>query len=152
MVKTWALRLLFAGAVLLLLATPWLLAQHDKQQAPQNLPSFESVVPPPLHAKGPQIVYKWQDDKGGWHYADRPPRNHVWKVITVSPDSNLMPAKPKKNKPAGSGVALQDAPPVVKAPGNRPDQDNPFGRLAQTRPRFSPPREGLARHHRLGLD
>ena len=150
--KTWVLRLLFAGAVLLLLATPWLLARYGKHQAPQDLPSFESVVPPPLHAKGPQIVYKWQDDKGGWHYADRPPRNHVWKVMTVSPDSNLMPAKPKKNKPAGSGVASEDAPPVVNVPGNRPDPGNPFGRLAQGQARFSGPRAGLVPRHRLGFD
>ncbi len=131
--KKWAIRLLFAGAVILLLATPWLLAKHNESRAAQDMPSFESVVPPPLHEKGPQVVYKWQDSKGVWHYADQPPANHAWKAITVAPGNNVMPTTPKKNEPVGSASAPQGAKPGVNGPADRPAQANPFTRVADRR-------------------
>jgi len=134
-VKKWAIRLLFAGAVTLLLATPWLLAKHNENRAAQDMPSFESVVPPPLHEKGPRVVYKWQDDKGVWHYADQPPANHAWKAITIAPGNSLAPAAPKKNEPVGSASAPLGATPGMSIPENRPVQINPFSRLAERRHR-----------------
>lgn len=46
----------------------------DPEQTPESttIPSFEALVPAPVTPPGPEIVFKWQDADGSWHYADQP--------------------------------------------------------------------------------
>lgn len=41
-------------------------------EANVDIPSFEGLVPSPIPTEGPDIVFKWQDSDGSWHYADTP--------------------------------------------------------------------------------
>ena len=54
-------------------------------QPDDTIPSFEALVPAPVVPDGPDIVFKWQDKDGGWHYADQPPAEGPWYTLTVDP-------------------------------------------------------------------
>lgn len=124
----WVPRLLLAGAVLTLVTTPWLVAKyHQSNTAAQALPSFESVVPPPLREPGPRVVYKWRDNKGVLHYADQPPSNHRWQAITLGPPGGADgAAKAKKNDPADSAAVPLSVEPPRHVRGNGLAPANPF--------------------------
>ncbi|WP_148861458.1 DUF4124 domain-containing protein [Marinobacter fonticola] len=58
-------------------------------------PSFEAVVPNPVPDDGPDIVFKWQDSEGSWHYADKPPSRGSWNALAVDPSSTRINAEPE---------------------------------------------------------
>lgn len=48
-----------------------------------EIPAFEGLVPSPIPTEGPEIVFKWQDSQGGWHYADSPPKTGRWNTLAI---------------------------------------------------------------------
>ena len=48
-----------------------------------EIPAFEGLVPSPIPTEGPEIVFKWQDSQGGWHYADSPPETGRWNTLAI---------------------------------------------------------------------
>lgn len=81
MIMKWLIRLSFPALGLLLvliffgLGDPHEVAAPDAGQAhPQeDIPAFEGMVPSPVPTEGPDIIFKWRDTEGNWHYADQPP-------------------------------------------------------------------------------
>lgn len=65
-----------------------------------TIPSFEAVVPAPVAPKGPDIVFKWQDDDGSWHYADQPPAEGPWYTLAIEPGQDAQPVTPESPDPA----------------------------------------------------
>jgi len=49
----------------------------------EQIPAFEGLVPSPIPTEGPEIVFKWQDNNGGWHYADSPPETGHWNALAI---------------------------------------------------------------------
>ncbi|GGY73597.1 DUF4124 domain-containing protein [Marinobacter zhanjiangensis] len=74
--------------------------QSPEQSESDTIPSFEAVVPAPVIPEGPEIVFKWQDEDGGWHYADQPPAEGPWYTLTVDPGPETRPATPDGPDPA----------------------------------------------------
>lgn len=50
---------------------------------PEEIPAFEGLVPSPIPTEGPEIVFKWQDTDGSWHYADSPPETGHWNALAI---------------------------------------------------------------------
>jgi len=80
MLMKWLIRLAFpALGVLLMLIFFGIDDPADTTPKPpsedfaREIPAFEGLVPSPITTEGPEIVFKWQDSDGGWHYADSPP-------------------------------------------------------------------------------
>lgn len=91
----WLIRLAFPALGLLLVLIffgindPETTSQPSQPtvEAAETMPSFEGLVPTPVPKDGPQIVFKWRDDDGGWHYADRPPEQGSWNALAVEPSA-----------------------------------------------------------------
>ncbi|MBS8241884.1 DUF4124 domain-containing protein [Marinobacter lipolyticus] len=96
MMMKWLIRLAFpALGVLLMLMFFGLNAPEPKvtdtapeAQAKEEIPAFEGLVPSPVPVEGPDIVFKWQDRDGNWHYADRPPENGPWNALAIERKDN----------------------------------------------------------------
>lgn len=58
-----------------------------EKPAKADIPSFEGLVPSPVAIDGPDIVFKWQDHDGSWHYADKPPENGSWNALAIERQS-----------------------------------------------------------------
>jgi hypothetical protein len=56
---------------------------HNNSTAVGDIPAFEGLVPSPIPTEGPEIVFKWQDHDGGWHYADSPPETGHWNALAI---------------------------------------------------------------------
>jgi hypothetical protein len=52
-------------------------------EANADIPAFEGLVPSPVPTEGPDIVFKWQDSDGSWHYADKPPEQGPWNALAI---------------------------------------------------------------------
>ncbi|SFM00939.1 DUF4124 domain-containing protein [Marinobacter zhejiangensis] len=92
MITRWLIRLAFpALGVLLLLISFGISEPEPVASAPESkpeggdMPAFEGMVPNPIPLEGPEIVFKWQDSDGGWHYADRPPTQGAWNALAIEP-------------------------------------------------------------------
>lgn len=57
--------------------------QTAEAEANVDIPSFEGLVPSPMPTEGPDIVFKWQDSDGNWHYADKPPAQGPWNALAI---------------------------------------------------------------------
>ncbi len=57
-------------------------------EANVDIPSFEGLVPSPVPTEGPDIVFKWQDSDGSWHYADKPPAQGPWNALAIERTDN----------------------------------------------------------------
>ncbi|MFO7994392.1 MAG: DUF4124 domain-containing protein [Marinobacter sp.] len=57
-------------------------------EANVDIPSFEGLVPSPVPTEGPDIVFKWQDRDGSWHYADTPPPQGSWNALAIERAEN----------------------------------------------------------------
>jgi hypothetical protein len=64
-----------------------------------KIPAFEELVPSPISTEGPEIIFRWQDHDGGWHYADLPPETGHWNALAIDradefkrPNANADPA------------------------------------------------------------
>jgi len=92
-IMKWLLRLAFPALGLLLVLIFFGINDPEGQaetsdQTPEiakTIPSFEGIVPTPVTEKGPDIVFKWRDDQGNWHYADKPPAQGAWNALAVEP-------------------------------------------------------------------
>ncbi|HKK57486.1 DUF4124 domain-containing protein [Marinobacter sp.] len=58
-------------------------SKGDSAAAPEEIPAFEGLVPSPIPTEGPEIVFKWQDTHGSWHYADSPPETGRWNALAI---------------------------------------------------------------------
>lgn len=68
-------------------------------EADADIPSFERLVPSPVPTEGPDIVFKWQDSDGSWHYADKPPAQGPWNALAIErTDSKTL--RPPNSDPA----------------------------------------------------
>ncbi|SDW95232.1 DUF4124 domain-containing protein [Marinobacter mobilis] len=92
MMTRWLIRLAFPalGVLLLLIFFGIREPEHvaietDAPGTASNIPAFEGMVPNPVPNDGPEIVFKWQDNDGGWHYADRPPAQGSWNALAIEP-------------------------------------------------------------------
>lgn len=87
MLRRWGFRLAFPALGLLIV----LMFIGIKEPVPENsanpepVTAFEAEVPAPVPDSGPDIVFKWQDTSGSWHYADKPPANGAWNALAVDP-------------------------------------------------------------------
>lgn len=106
MMMKWLIRLSFPALGLLLLLI--FFGLNDPEQASEpvaeetqpKIPAFEGLVPSPIPTDGPDIVFKWQDTEGNWHYADQPPDQGRWNTLAIE--------RTDKNRPA-SGVGNPDS-------------------------------------------
>ena len=73
-----------------------------------QLPAFEAEVPLPMVERGPKVAFKWQDERGAWHYADEPPAHAPSQAVTLGP------AAPLPDRPAD--VLLQDGASTIAKP------------------------------------
>ncbi|EMP54101.1 hypothetical protein MSNKSG1_16986 [Marinobacter santoriniensis NKSG1] len=98
MIMKWLIRLSFPALGLLLLLIffgindPQEVAAPVTQDDPQTdeIPAFEGLVPSPVPTDGPDIVFKWQDTEGNWHYADQPPSQGPWNTLAIErPEKSL---------------------------------------------------------------
>lgn len=92
MMTRWLIRLAFPalGVLLVLISFGIREPEHVVDGAandgePSDIPAFEGMVPNPVPLEGPEIVFKWQDNDGGWHYADRPPAQGAWNALAIEP-------------------------------------------------------------------
>lgn len=107
MLMKWLIRLAFPalGVLLLLiffgLGDPVDTAPTEKTKAStEEIPAFEGLVPSPIPTEGPDIVFKWQDNKGGWHYADSPPETGRWNALAIErADESTRPAASPDSEP-----------------------------------------------------
>lgn len=90
MLMKWVIRLAFpALGVLLMLIffgigdPAQTLPETSDSGKAEDIPAFEGLVPSPILTEGPEIVFKWQDSKGGWHYADSPPETGRWNALAI---------------------------------------------------------------------
>ncbi len=60
----------------------------------ENIPDFEGLVPPTVPTDGPDIVFKWQDRDGSWHYADSPPQSGHWNALAIERAEEPVRARP----------------------------------------------------------
>lgn len=96
MIMKWLIRISFPALGLLLLLIFFGLNEPEPASEPvaedteTEIPAFEGLVPSPVPTDGPDIVFKWQDTDGNWHYADQPPEQGPWNALAIErTDSNL---------------------------------------------------------------
>jgi hypothetical protein len=90
MMIKWLVRLAFPalGVLLLLvmfgLGTPERVTQSlAKETQSVEIPAFETLVPEPVVIDSPDIIFKWKDTNGNWHYADQPPPRGPWNTLAI---------------------------------------------------------------------
>ncbi|WP_372965037.1 DUF4124 domain-containing protein [Marinobacter sp.] len=89
MLMKWLIRLSFPALGLLLLlmffglGTPEQVTAPTPTQPAAPMPPFEDLLPSPIPSDGPEIVFKWQDTDGHWHYADQPPAQGPWNALAI---------------------------------------------------------------------
>lgn len=89
MMIKWLVRLSFPALGLLLLLMffglndPEQASEPVAEEAQPEIPAFEGLVPSPISTEGPDIVFKWQDTDGNWHYADQPPEQGPWNTLAI---------------------------------------------------------------------
>ncbi|MBC7184380.1 MAG: DUF4124 domain-containing protein [Marinobacter sp.] len=89
MMMKWLIRLSFPALGLLLLLIFFGLNDPEQVSEPvanedqPEIPAFEGLVPSPIPTEGPEIVFKWQDTDGNWHYADQPPKQGPWYTLAI---------------------------------------------------------------------
>jgi hypothetical protein len=89
MFMKWLIRLAFPALGLLLLlmffglGDPETVSKPTAEKKPEEVPRFEGLLPSPIPVEGPDIVFKWQDTEGNWHYADQPPEQGSWNALAI---------------------------------------------------------------------
>lgn len=97
MMMRWLIRLSFPALGLLLLliffglSDPGQLSEPLASEEQPEIPAFEGLVPPPVPTDGPEIVFKWQDTDGNWHYADQPPAQGPWNTLAIERRDKVFP-------------------------------------------------------------
>lgn len=123
----WLIRLAFpALGVLLFLIffginepEPQAVTSTPATETKEEIPAFEGLVPSPVPVEGPDIVFKWQDSDGSWHYADKPPENGSWNTLAIErQDSGGLPRLAEPNletdwqSPYSAPFSLAPTPPA----------------------------------------
>lgn len=111
MIMRWLIRLAFPALGILMaliffsINNPDSSARNSSREkaAPPAVPSFEGLVPAPVPSDGPEIVFKWQDADGGWHYADQPPKQGSWNALAIEP-----PRSPGDGSASGANTSDGD--------------------------------------------
>lgn len=89
MLIKWLVRLSFPALGLLMilmifgLNEPAPTSEPVAEETPTEIPAFEGLVPSPIPTEGPDIVFKWKDTDGNWHYADQPPEQGPWNTLAI---------------------------------------------------------------------
>jgi len=97
MMMKWLIRLSFPALGLLLLLIFFGLNDPEQVSAPvasedqPEIPAFEGLVPSPIPTEGPEVVFKWQDTDGNWHYADQPPKQGPWYTLAIERQGKQSP-------------------------------------------------------------
>lgn len=97
MMMKWLIRLSFPALGLLLLLIFFGLNDPEQISSPvaggeqPDIPAFEGLVPSPVPTEGPEIVFKWQDTDGNWHYADQPPQQGPWNTLAIERRDKVFP-------------------------------------------------------------
>lgn len=93
MLMKWLIRLAFPALGLLLMLIFFGLGGPQQVSEPttdieiQEIPAFEGLLPSPIETNGPEIVFKWQDTDGNWHYGDQPPAQGPWNALAIDQPS-----------------------------------------------------------------
>lgn len=117
MMIKWLVRLSFPALGLLLLLMffglndPEQASEPVAEEAQPEIPAFEGLVPSPIPTEGPDIVFKWQDTDGNWHYADQPPEQGHWNTLAIERTDN-------SRSPARAGSSESDWQSPYSAPFN----------------------------------
>ena len=98
MLMRWAFRLAFPalGLLILLIAVGVREPEHESTGSSKGepIPSFDGLIPDPLPEEGPEIVFKWRDRDGSWHFSDHPPASGPWDALAIDPRKlRLTPAE-----------------------------------------------------------
>ncbi|MBZ2170295.1 MULTISPECIES: DUF4124 domain-containing protein [Marinobacter] len=89
MITKWLLRLSFPALGLLMLLiffgleAPEQVTEPVAEEKQTDIPAFEGLVPTPVSIDGPDIIFKWRDNNGHWHFADQPPENDPWNSLAI---------------------------------------------------------------------
>ncbi|HTN34993.1 MAG TPA: DUF4124 domain-containing protein [Marinobacter sp.] len=90
MIMKWLIRISFPALGLLLLLIFFGINDPEQISAPgtdteksDKIPAFEGLVPSPITTTGPDIIFKWRDTNGNWHYADQPPEHGPWNALAI---------------------------------------------------------------------
>lgn len=102
MVIKWLIRISFPALGLLLLLIFFGISDPEQvststtdTETPGTIPAFEGLVPSPIPTTGPDVVFKWQDIDGSWHYADQPPAHGPWNALAIErPDKGPFGGRP----------------------------------------------------------
>ncbi|QSP95856.1 DUF4124 domain-containing protein [Marinobacter salinisoli] len=101
MITKWLLRLSFPALGLLMLLiffgleAPEQVAEPVAEEKQTDIPAFEGLVPSPMPTEGPDIIFKWRDTNGHWHYADQPPKQGPWNTLAIERvDNNHLGGSP----------------------------------------------------------
>lgn len=109
MLIKWLVRLAFPALGLLLVLIFFGLGDLEQVSEPaagikaQEIPAFEGLLPSPITTEGPDIIFKWQDNDGDWHYADSPPDQGPWNALAIDPPGTT----PRENQPGDSAEDWQ---------------------------------------------
>lgn len=103
MIIKWLVRLSFPALGFLLLLM--FFGLNDPEQASKpiakesqaEIPAFEGLVPSPVPTEGPDIVFKWKDTDGSWHYADQPPEQGPWNTLAIERADKQAPSSRASN-------------------------------------------------------
>ncbi|WP_345790099.1 DUF4124 domain-containing protein [Marinobacter caseinilyticus] len=79
-------------------------------EAAETMPSFEGLVPTPIPEDGPEIVFKWKDKEGSWHYADAPPAQGAWNALAVEPSAKKLSSPMPSSDPESDWQSPYTAP------------------------------------------
>lgn len=123
MLMKWLIRLAFPalGVLVILIVfglgdTSHTATSPNNSETAEEIPAFEGLVPSPVPTEGPEIVFKWQDHDGGWHYADSPPKTGHWNALAIeradeppSPNASADPA-PDWQSPYSAPFSMGAAP------------------------------------------
>ncbi|MFC4260652.1 DUF4124 domain-containing protein [Marinobacter lacisalsi] len=120
----WLIRLAFPALAVLMGLIVYGVKAPDNPAGPtpehrqsSTIPSFEAVVPAPVTPEGPDIVFKWQDDDGSWHYADQPPSEGPWYTLAIEPGRETQPVTPDSPDPADDDLDSPYTAPFSLDPG-----------------------------------
>ncbi|KXS53455.1 MAG: hypothetical protein AWU57_2165 [Marinobacter sp. T13-3] len=89
MMMKWLIRLAFPALGLLLVLIFFGIGNPGQVSVPtfvgmdSDIPAFEQLIPEPVDTEGPEIIFKWQDIEGNWHYADTPPADGKWNALAI---------------------------------------------------------------------
>lgn len=96
---------------------------HVSSTLTQQLTQSLAPEVPSEQTEAPSVLYKWQDERGNWHFSDQ--ANATSQVVTVSANSSIA-------MPAVAILPTVPTQPVSRAPAAQEKTANPFGNALET--------------------